>query len=108
MPYIIDNITANTINVKDTLLINGVPVSGGYKNIICNNTIGATIGGGGKNIISGCYSFIGGGRNNTASNYYSSVVGGLFNTASGYKVINWRCYHNNVFSDFNDKRSKTK
>jgi hypothetical protein len=29
MPYIIDNITANTINVKDTLLINGVPVSGG-------------------------------------------------------------------------------
>ena len=93
MLYIIDNITANTINVKDTLLINGVPVSGGYKNIICNNTIGATIGGGGKNIISGCYSFIGGGRNNTAS---------------GYKVINWRCYHNNVFSDFNDKRSKTK
>jgi hypothetical protein len=29
MPYVIDSITANTINVKNTLLINGVPVSGG-------------------------------------------------------------------------------
>jgi hypothetical protein len=47
MPYIIDNITANTIDVKDTLLINGEEITPGLQTVSVD---GVTIVGNGTTI----------------------------------------------------------
>jgi protease II len=47
MPYIIDNITANTIDVKDTLLINGEEITSGLQTVSVD---GVTIVGNGTTI----------------------------------------------------------
>jgi hypothetical protein len=76
-------------------------IAGGSYNIICQNSIGSTIGGGSKNTSSDNYSFIGGGLCNISSgglsfigggcnnqvDYGASIIGGTCNTSLGNQSV---------------------
>ncbi|MGH8023719.1 MAG: tail fiber domain-containing protein [Limisphaerales bacterium] len=65
---------------------NGAPnlIGGSSLNYVATNVIGATIGGGGNNSVSGFYATIGGGSYNSALADLSVVGGGTNNMSDGY------------------------
>jgi hypothetical protein len=75
----------------------GATIGGGVFNVVGDQALYSTIGGGRSNLVGGSFTTIAGGFGNTASGSWSTVAGGNSNTASGS--------HSNIAGGFSNTAS---